>query len=159
MRNRGDADEEIKVKDILILDLSKRSFNLSVQLKEYTKLYEAVKNERNKAVNMIQTSQQAAAEMKEKIGILQNEIEILQNESTAKDKALTVEHALSTKSVAERDSIRSEVNKLLFVYKEKQQLVDQKIAEIDKLNSIINVVERDMVRLKKQYEQVTSWRP
>ena len=158
VRNRGDADEEIKVKDILILDLSKRSFNLSVQLKEYTKLYEAVKNERNKAVNMIQTSQQAAAEMKEKIGILQNEIEILQNESTAKDKALTVEHSLSTKSVAERDSIRSEVNKLLFVYKEKQQLVDQKIAEIDKLNSIINVVERDMVRLKKQYEQAVEER-
>lgn len=158
VRNRRDADEEMKVKDIVILDLSKRSFNLAVQLKEYTKLYEAVKNERNKAVNMIQTSQQAAAEMKEKIGILQNEIQILQNESTAKDKALTVEHSLSTKSVAERDSVRSEVNKLLFVYKEKQQLVDQKIAEIDKLNSIINVVERDMVRLKKQYEQAVEER-
>jgi len=158
VHNRRDADEEMKVKDIVILDLSKRSFNLAQQLREYTKLYEVVKNERNKAVNMIQTSQQAAAEMKEKIGILQNEIEILQNESTAKDKALTVEHQLSTKSVAERDSVRSEVNKLLFVYKEKQQLVDQKIAEIDKLNSIINVVERDMVRLKKQYEQAVEER-
>uniref|UniRef100_A0A6U2FXG2 Cilia- and flagella-associated protein 58 central coiled coil domain-containing protein n=1 Tax=Hemiselmis andersenii TaxID=464988 RepID=A0A6U2FXG2_HEMAN len=158
VHNRRDADEEMKVKDIVILDLSKRSFNLAQQLREYTKLYEVVKNERNKAVNMIQTSQQAAAEMKEKIGILQNEIEILQNESTAKDKALTVEHSLSTKSVVERDSVRSEVNKLLFVYKEKQQLVDQKIAEIDKLNSIINVVERDMVRLKKQYEQAVEER-
>jgi len=47
-----------------------------------------VKNERNKAVKMIQTAQQAAAEMKEKIGILQNEIEILQNETNAKEKAL-----------------------------------------------------------------------
>lgn len=41
---------------------------------------------------MIQTSQQAAAEMKEKIGILQNEIEILQNETNAKEKALGDEH-------------------------------------------------------------------
>jgi len=49
-----------------------------------------VKNERNKAVKMIQTAQQAAAEMKEKIGILQNEIEILQNETNAKEKALWV---------------------------------------------------------------------
>ena len=39
---------------------------------------------------MIQTAQQAAAEMKEKIGILQNEIEILQNETNAKEKALWV---------------------------------------------------------------------
>jgi len=32
------------------------------------------------------------------------------------------------------------------------------VAEIDKLNSIINVVERDMVRLKKQYEQAVEER-
>mmetsp|Transcript_40290 Transcript_40290/g.95676 ORF Transcript_40290/g.95676 Transcript_40290/m.95676 type:complete len:921 (-) Transcript_40290:204-2966(-) len=156
--NRREADEEMKVKDIIILDLSKRSTNLTLQLKEYTKLYEMVKNERNKAVNLIQTSQQAAAEMKEKIGILHNEIEILQNETTAKDKALAVQHQACGKAVADRDSVRSEVNKLLFVYKEKQQLVDQKIAEIEKLNSIINVVERDMVRLKKQYEQAVEER-
>ncbi len=45
---------------------------------------------------------------------------------------------------------------MLFVYKEKQQIIDQKVSEIDKLNSIINVVEKDMIRLKKQYEQVQS---
>jgi hypothetical protein len=54
--------------------------------------------------------------------------------------------------------VRSEVNKLLLLYKNKQQHVDQKVAEIDKLNSIINVVERDMVRLKKQYEQAVEER-
>jgi hypothetical protein len=32
------------------------------------------------------------------------------------------------------------------------------VAEIDKLNSIINAVERDMVRLKKQYEQAVEER-
>jgi len=156
--NRRDTEEEIKVKDIIILDLSKRSLNLAQQLKEFTKLYEMVKNERNKTVNMIQTSQQAAAEMKEKIGILQNEIEILQNETTAKDKALAVERQMCAKAIAERDAVRSDVNKLIFSYKEKQQLIDQKISEIDKLNSVINVVERDMVRLKKQYEQAVEER-
>ena len=156
--NRREAEEEMKVKDIMILDLSKRSLNLATQLKECTKLYELVKNERNKAVNMIQTAQQAAAEMKEKIGILQNEIEILQNETNAKEKALGDEHKACGKAVGERDSVRSDVNKLLLLYKEKQQLVDQKVAEIDKLNSIINIVERDMVRLKKQYEQAVEER-
>jgi hypothetical protein len=33
----------MKVKDIMILDLSKRSHNLAAQLKECTKLYELVK--------------------------------------------------------------------------------------------------------------------
>lgn len=44
--NRREAEEEMKVKDIMILDLSKRSHNLAAQLKECTKLYELVKNER-----------------------------------------------------------------------------------------------------------------
>ena len=48
---------------------------------------------------------QAAAEMKEKIGILQNEIEILQNETTAKDKALAVERQMCAKAIAERDAV------------------------------------------------------
>ena len=69
--HRKEAEEEMKVKDIAILDLSKRSHNLAAQLKECTKLYELVKNERNKAVNMIQNAQQASAEMKEKVGVMQ----------------------------------------------------------------------------------------
>ena len=158
VKNRRETEEEIKVKDIIVLDLSKRSLQLAQQLKEFTKLYEMVKNERNKTVNLIQASQQAAAEMKEKIGILQNEIVILQNETTAKDKALAVERLACTKAVAERDTVRSDVNKLVFSYKETQTVIDQKISEIDKLNTVINVVERDMVRLKKQYETAVEER-
>jgi hypothetical protein len=40
--------------------------------------YEVVKNERNGYVNAIQASSQALAEMKERIKILHNEVEILQ---------------------------------------------------------------------------------
>ena len=50
--------------------------------------YEVVKNERNGYVNAIQASSQALAEMKERIKILQNEVEILRNESAEKDRAL-----------------------------------------------------------------------
>ena len=45
-----------------------------------------IKNERNKCVNLIQTSTQKAAEMKEKIKILQNEIEILRTAVMQKDR-------------------------------------------------------------------------
>ena len=39
-------------------------------------------------MNLIQTSTQKAAEMKEKIKILQNEIEILRTEVSKKDKSV-----------------------------------------------------------------------
>ena len=49
-------------------------------------MYDVIKNERNKCVNLIQTSTQKAAEMKEKIKILHNEIEILRTAVMQKDK-------------------------------------------------------------------------
>ena len=36
--------------------------------------------------------------------------------------------------------------------------MDEQIAEVDKLNAIINSVEREMLRLKKQYETVVDAR-
>lgn len=60
------------------------------RLKDFAKLYDVIKNERNKCVNLIQTSTQKAAEMKEKIKILQNEIEILRTEVSKKDKSVLV---------------------------------------------------------------------
>ena len=62
-----------------------RYFNL-FRLKEFAKLYDVIKNERNKCVNLIQTSTQKSAEMKEKIKILHNEIEILRTAVMQKDK-------------------------------------------------------------------------
>lgn len=35
------------------------------------------------------------------------------------------------------------------VFKKKQAAVDEQIAEIDKLNAVINAAERDMLKLRK----------
>ena len=59
---------------MVIHDLTKRCNELSNRLKEFSALYEVVKNERNKYVNLIQSSSQALAEMREKIRILVNEV-------------------------------------------------------------------------------------
>ena len=48
-------------------------------------MYEDVKNMRNRYLTQIQSSTQDLAEMKERIKILQNEVEILRNESADKD--------------------------------------------------------------------------
>lgn len=69
-----DAKQHVKIKELTILDLTKRCNEISNRLKEFSALYEVVKNERNKYVNMIQASNQALAEMKEKIRILTNEV-------------------------------------------------------------------------------------
>jgi uncharacterized small protein (DUF1192 family) len=57
--------------------------------------------------------------MKERIKILQNEVEILRNESSEKDRALVdIKHQVQ-KEIYKRDSLRAELNKKDFVYKSK----------------------------------------
>lgn len=80
--------EELKIKELLILDLRKKQQETELRLNSYKALYEEVKSARNKYVNMIQNSSQDLAELKERIKILGNELEILKNESGEKDRSL-----------------------------------------------------------------------
>ena len=68
--------------------VGKRKINVcfSKRLKDFAKMYDIIKNERNKLVNQIQICTQRAAQKKEKIKILSNEIEILRTSSAQKEK-------------------------------------------------------------------------
>jgi len=153
-----ETHEELKVKELVIIDLSKKHVETGARLREFSKLYDIVKADRNKYVNQISASAQALAEMKEKIKILQNEVEILRNESVAKDKALSKERLEHQNAFYARDALRAEQNKHMAVEKEKKAQVAQLAAETDNLNSLINGVEKDMLKLKKRYEQAVEER-
>ena len=97
MAQQRETREELKVKELLILDLTKKQQETDFRLNSFVALYEEVKNARNKYVSQIQNSSQDLAEMKERIKILQNEVEILRNESSEKDRVLS-EHKKQVQS-------------------------------------------------------------
>jgi hypothetical protein len=153
-----DTKQELKVKELATLDLTKKCNEVNNRLKEFSVLYEVVKNERNKYLNLIQASSQALAEMKEKIKILSAEVEILHTESLSKDKALAKEVSQHAMSKAARDSLRLELNRGQQEYRRKQEAVQQQIEEVKALNHIINGHEAEMLRLKRKYEESVSRR-
>lgn len=53
-RNEKEAHEQLKSKELIIMDLTKKCTDLNNKLKEYSALYDIVKNDRNKHVNQIQ---------------------------------------------------------------------------------------------------------
>lgn len=111
MAQMRETKEELKVKELLILDLSKKQQDTEFRLSSFIALYEEVKNQRNKYVSQIQDNSQDLAELKERIKILQNEVEILRNESSEKDRALVdIKHQVM-KSTYDRDSLKSELDK------------------------------------------------
>ncbi|KAJ3328888.1 hypothetical protein HDU76_009092 [Blyttiomyces sp. JEL0837] len=145
------GDKEIK--DIAISEASKRCAESISRLREFAMLYDVVKNERNKYMNQIQATNQRAAEMKEKIKILSNEIEILRHEIMNKDRELTKKRQENTAAYAIRDAAKNEANKLLATYRERRDQIDQHLSRIETLNTLINAAEEDMVHLKQRYER------
>jgi len=96
--------------------------------------------------------------MKERIKILQNEVEILRSESSEKDRVLADCKKQVAGQIQTRDSLRSDLNKKEFTYKNKMSIIGQKINEGDKLNLIINSLQKEMNNLIFKYEMACESR-
>ena len=149
---------ELKVKELLILDLTKKQQDTDFKLNTFIALYEEVKNARNKYVSQIQASSQDLAEMKERIKILQNEVDILQTDSAAKDHELIDIHQKSVKAMTNRDKKRSELNREELKFRARLSTIGQLINQGDKLNLIINSLQKEMNNLIYEYEHACESR-
>eukprot|EP00921_Rhytidocystis_pertsovi_P001539 GHVQ01002623.1.p1 GENE.GHVQ01002623.1~~GHVQ01002623.1.p1 ORF type:complete len:933 (+),score=126.79 GHVQ01002623.1:131-2929(+) len=157
-RTARETQEQVNTKQLEDNDLRKKQLELMQQQKEYSTLYETVKNERNKYVAQIQSCEQQLAEMKERHKILSNELDILKMESMGKDRHLTRTHLDTLKLVEERDSLRTQSATIAGKGNNLNAQVEQFVLEIDKLNGIINVIEKEMVQLKRSYETAVEAR-
>jgi len=152
------ALEDLKTKNLSIQDSAKKYAEMQHRLSDFAKLYDVIKNERNKCVNLIQTSTQKAAEMREKIKILQNEIEILRSKVNAKDRLLQKARLKRNNAVVIRDSLRNEMSKRSKTEEENREKREQLRLDIAKLNDLINKAEENMVQLRKRYESAVQER-
>ncbi|KAJ3024068.1 hypothetical protein HKX48_007248 [Thoreauomyces humboldtii] len=150
--------DDVTIKEAALVDASKRCQEAVVRLKEFATLYDVVKNERNKYLNQIQATTQRAAEMKEKIKILLNEIEILRHEIMHKDRELTTRRQTNTAAYAQRDSAKNEANKLLLQYRERRGEIDQNLSRIETLQLLIAAAESDLISLRSRHETLLKTR-
>jgi uncharacterized small protein (DUF1192 family) len=150
--------EELKIKNLILIDLDKQTAESFHKLKSGSFKYEQMKNQRNKLANLTQTSLQAIAEIKEKIKILQNEVEILRNETIEKEATLNEAIRLNETKQNERDALRLEQNKYINQLRMKKDEESQQIMQIIKLNSIINNAEKQMINLRKDYATAVDQR-
>ena len=151
-----EARDDLNVKDLVISDYSKKLAESQSKLKSGNAMYEIVKSQRNKYAHMLQASNQMLVEMKEKIKIFQNEVEILRAESFGKDKNIAEETRACTNVQYTRDTLRSELNRNANIMREKKEKVSRQFMEIDKLNSIINTAEKEMIRIRAKYTKAVD---
>ena len=145
--------EELKILRLTILDLSKKHQETKFRLDSFVTMYENVKNERNKYVTMIQNCSQALAENKEKIKILQNEVEILRNELSENEQKLRdKQHKLKRESF-EYDKQGKEISQLKDILNEKQAQTMQQSKEISNFDLILQGINRDIKQFTRKYEE------
>ena len=142
------AKEELKTKTMIEEDHKKKKREMEIKLADYAKVYDLVKNERQKCITTIQASTQKAAEMREKIKILENEIEILRSTVQTKEKQLAKARLQRINAIVQRDTLRNEVTKLKRQNAYDKEVEKQQKRDIAKMNVMIELADKNAVFLR-----------
>ena len=144
--------EEVKLKKNLIGELKKENIEFESKLKQQQNLYEVVRSDRNLyGKNLIEANDEVI-ELRKKFKIAQYQIAQLKDEIEAKDQALTAEHhelgVYMKKQEQTKKALKIEEN----LRKVANEFLQEKAAEIKKLNIIIReaVVEHETARKEHQ---------
>ncbi|XP_018415938.1 PREDICTED: coiled-coil domain-containing protein 146 [Nanorana parkeri] len=144
--------QEIKGRDLLIGEHKKQNQEVQKRLMEFAQMYDIIRNERNKCVSLIQMATQRAAELREKLKIYGNEVEILRTNVSSKERQLQKAMLKQINNHMIRDSLRKDKSRINLILQEMKEIREQKKMEIGRLTNLINQAEEDMVRLRTKYE-------
>jgi len=149
---------ELRQRDLVLQDHKKRCFEVQGQQDDFAKLYDVIKNEKNKYVHLIQASTQKAAELREKLRVLANEVEILQGSATQKVKVLRKAELNHNQSKAELEALRNDKSKMVDNQNQIEQTVSSRKLEIDRLNMMSQRTEEDARNLLVLFEKAVQHR-
>ncbi|XP_053873615.1 coiled-coil domain-containing protein 146 isoform X2 [Malaclemys terrapin pileata] len=145
--------KEIKTKELEIREYKKNKKEIQRQLKGFAKMYDIIRNERNKCVNLVHTARQKTTEIKERVKMLENEMEILRSNVIIKERKLQKNLLKHSNNIAIKDSIQSDVCKVIATLQEMKEKREQQLLDVDRLTNMLTHIEEEMVQLRKKYER------
>ncbi|MBN3298360.1 CC146 protein, partial [Amia calva] len=150
--------QELRSKSLVIQEHRKQYQEVQARLNAFAKLYDIIKDERNKCVNLIQTASQRAAEMREKFKILENEIEILRTSAVNRDRQLQKSKLKHLHSHTVRDSLRKDISRVGRALTEMRDKREEQKLNVGKLTHMVNHAEEALLQLRRQYESAVQSR-
>ncbi|GCA63665.1 hypothetical protein KIPB_011212, partial [Kipferlia bialata] len=152
------AVEEIRIRDLVIVDLQKKISEAETRLRQQQNLYEAVRADRNLySKNLIET-QDEISELRRKFRIMTHVIDQLRDEIKAKDEALVREHFERKQVVKERETLQQDLETARRQTAEAEHTIAAQMAEVAKLNHVITEADSERERQVKEYRVVVSER-
>uniref|UniRef100_A0ABI7ZAC5 Coiled-coil domain containing 146 n=1 Tax=Felis catus TaxID=9685 RepID=A0ABI7ZAC5_FELCA len=150
--------KEIKAKDLEIRIHKKKKHEIHRRLREFAKLYDTVRNERNKFVNLLHKAHQKVNEIKERHKMSLNELEILRNSAVTQERKLQNSMLKLANNVTVRESMQNDVCKIVAKLQAMKEKKEVQLNNIDRLANMITVIEEEMVQLRKRYEKAVQHR-
>ncbi|XP_009000834.1 coiled-coil domain-containing protein 146 isoform X3 [Callithrix jacchus] len=150
--------KEIKAKDLEIRIHKKKKCEIFRRLREFAKLYDTVRNERNKFVNLLHKAHQKVNEIKERHKMSLNELEILRNSAISQERKLQNSVLKHANNVTIRESMQNDVCKIVSKLQEMKEKKEAQLNNIDRLANMITMIEEEMVQLRKRYEKAVQHR-
>ncbi|XP_062839605.1 coiled-coil domain-containing protein 146 isoform X1 [Anolis carolinensis] len=149
---------DIKTKDFEIREHKKKQRENLRQMKEFAKLYDIVRHERNKLVNLVHCARQKTNEIKEKVKMLDNETEILRSNVIIKERKLQKYQLKLSNNVKVKDSIQCDVRKLYQTLHEMKEKREQQLMDVERLTNMLTRIEEEMLQLRDKYERAVQRR-
>ncbi|XP_055772731.1 coiled-coil domain-containing protein 146-like [Salvelinus fontinalis] len=150
--------QEVRGKSLVIHELKKQNQEVQSRLGVFAKLYDNIKGDRNKCMNLIQMASQRTAEMREKFKILDNEIEILRTNAINKEKLLQKSRLKHFHSHTVRDSLRSDISKVTQGLHEMRQKREEQKLNLGRLTHMINYHEQNLLQMRKSHDNAVQSR-
>ncbi len=151
-----EALEEVKMREMAIVDLQKSIADGNAKLKAQQSMYEAVRTDRNMYSKNLLEAQDEIAEMKHKFKIMNHQIEQLKEEISTKDLALVKEHFDHMKVEKEKESLRFELDKAAMNIKEAESSIAAQKLELQRLNRIIDESDAAIGKQEKELAGVVN---
>lgn len=150
--------EDNKQKEMQIFEHEKRIAEAETKLKQQQNLYEDVRTERDLFSKNLIEAKDLNAEMKRKVKNMNREFEQLKDDITIKEVALDKERQEFQRIERERECLKADLQKMRQQTQETKQFIEKQEAEERELLKIIAEAEANMIRQKRELDQVISER-
>ncbi|XP_066210546.1 coiled-coil domain-containing protein 146 isoform X3 [Saccopteryx leptura] len=160
--------KEIKAKNLEIKVYKKKQREIHRRLREFAKLYDTVRNERNKLVNLLHKAHQQVNEIKERHKMSLNELEILRNSAVTQESGVQLmerekEVCIFNEKINIQEKMKLNAEIEIHVLDEKIRFLKLKIAEkqrqihvTQKLLPAKKSLDADLAVLQIQFSQCTD---
>lgn len=152
------ALEELKLQEMQVHELNRKIAEDQMKLKQKQSLYESVRSERNLFSKQLVDAQEEIHALKRKFRSMNNQIDQMKEDISAKDHAIVKEHFLHHSVDKERELLKNELTKIRKQVQASEGIIENQRVEIMKLQRIIEEADQERQRQKNELAAVLSER-